>query len=43
MLAEELRCFCRVLQGKQAVPVGARYVDGLQVMRWMEVLARGWS
>jgi predicted dehydrogenase len=43
MLAEELRCFCRVLQGQQAVPEGARFVDGLQLMRWMELLASSWN
>lgn len=39
MLAEELRCFCRVVRKRQAVPAGATYADGMQVQRWMEQLA----
>jgi hypothetical protein len=39
MMAEELRCFCRVARGLQAVPVGATYADALQVQQWMETLA----
>ena len=39
MMAEELRCFCRVVRGLQPVPVGATYADGLQVQAWMEKLA----
>jgi predicted dehydrogenase len=35
MMAEELRCFCRVARGEQAVPVGATYHDALQVQSWM--------
>jgi predicted dehydrogenase len=35
MLAEELRCFCRVVRGLQSVPVGATYFDALQVQQWM--------
>jgi predicted dehydrogenase len=38
MLAEELRCFCRVVRGQQPVPVGATYSDALQVQNWMERL-----
>ncbi len=38
MLAEELRCFCRVVRGVQPVPPGATYTDALQVQRWMERL-----
>ncbi len=38
MLAEELRCFCRVVRGLQGVPVGATYSDALQVQRWMDRL-----
>ncbi|TXT36585.1 MAG: oxidoreductase [Planctomycetota bacterium] len=38
MMAEELRCFCRVVRGKQPVPVGATYFDALQVQRWMDRL-----
>ncbi|HEX7009572.1 MAG TPA: hypothetical protein VF184_06290, partial [Phycisphaeraceae bacterium] len=38
MLARELRCFCRVVRRRQAVPAGARYADALQVMRWLERL-----
>jgi len=35
MLAEELRCFCRVVRGTQPVPAGATYADALQLMRWL--------
>jgi predicted dehydrogenase len=38
MLAEELRAFCRVVRGERQVPLGARYADGLQVLRWLEML-----
>ena len=38
MMAEELRCFCRVVRGKQAVPTGATYGDALQVQEWMDKL-----
>jgi predicted dehydrogenase len=38
MMAEELRCFCRVAQGVGSVPVGATYTDALQVQRWMNKL-----
>ncbi len=38
MMAEELRCFCRVVRGLEAVPVGATYADALQVQRWMDRL-----
>ena len=38
MLAEELRCFCRVVRGHQATPTGATYRDALQVQQWMEQL-----
>lgn len=38
MLARELRCFCRVVRGMEAVPAGARYQDGVQVMRWLDRL-----
>lgn len=38
MMAEELRCFCRVVRGLQAVPAGATYADALQVQHWMEKL-----
>lgn len=40
MMAEELRCFCRVVRGLQAVPVGATFTDALQVQRWMDRLAQ---
>lgn len=39
MLAEELRCFTRVVRGNEAVPTGATYGDALQVQEWMERLA----
>ncbi len=38
MMAEELRCFCRVVRGVEPVPVGATYFDALQVQRWMDRL-----
>jgi predicted dehydrogenase len=38
MLAEELRCFCRVVRGLEPVPVGATYHDALQVQRWLDRL-----
>jgi predicted dehydrogenase len=43
-LAEELRCFCRVVRGQETVPFGARYADGLQIQGWLErlqTLAKG--
>ncbi|MFH1568243.1 MAG: gfo/Idh/MocA family oxidoreductase, partial [Gemmatimonadota bacterium] len=40
MLAEELRCFCRVVRGAGPVPLGATYEDGLQLARWLERLER---
>ncbi|MCH2213362.1 MAG: Gfo/Idh/MocA family oxidoreductase [Fuerstiella sp.] len=36
MMAEEQRCFCRVVRGLQSVPVGATYTDAMQVQHWME-------
>lgn len=38
MLAEELRCFCRVVRGVHPVPSGATYSDALQVLGWMDRL-----
>ncbi len=38
MMAEELRCFCRVVREVESVPVGATYADALQVQRWMDRL-----
>jgi predicted dehydrogenase len=38
MMAEELRCFCRVVRGEEPVPTGATYADALQVQNWMERL-----
>ncbi len=38
MLAEELRCFCRVVRGRQPVPPGARYADALQLLHWLDRL-----
>lgn len=38
MMAEELRCFCRVVRNMEAVPTGATYTDAMQVQRWMENL-----
>lgn len=39
MMAEEQRCFYRVVRGVQGVPVGATYNDALQVQEWMDRLA----
>lgn len=41
MMAEELRCFCRVVRGLQPVPIGATYADAIQVQTWMDKLAAG--
>ena len=38
MMAEELRCFLRVVRGQQPVPQGATFEDALQVQRWIEIL-----
>jgi len=38
MLAEELRCFCRVVRGLEPVPLGASYADAMQVQRWVDRL-----
>lgn len=38
MMAEELRCFCRVVRGLQQVPTGATYDDAMQIQRWMNTL-----
>lgn len=38
MMAEEIRCFCRVVRGLESVPVGATYADALQVQQWMDRL-----
>lgn len=38
MMAEEQRCFCRVVRGQQSVPIGATYVDALQAQRWLDRL-----
>ena len=40
MLAEELRCFCRVVRGVEPVPMGATYRDALQLTRWLGELER---
>jgi predicted dehydrogenase len=39
MMAEELRCFCRVVRGLEPPPVGTTYQDALQIQRWMDQLA----
>jgi predicted dehydrogenase len=38
MMAEEIRCFARIVRGQQTVPVGATYNDAMQVMRWLDEL-----
>lgn len=43
-LAEELRHFCRVVQGRAQVPLGCRYEDAITIQRWvdrLEAIARG--
>lgn len=40
MLAEQLRCFCRVVRREGNVPAGARYSDAVRVQRWLEILSR---
>ena len=39
MMAEELRCFCRVVRKQEPVPAGATYHEALQVQAWLERLA----
>jgi predicted dehydrogenase len=43
MMAAELRAFCRVVRGRQTVPLGATYADALQVQRWMDRLQACWD
>jgi predicted dehydrogenase len=38
MLAEELRCFCRVVRGLEPIPAGASYEDAMQIQRWLDRL-----
>ena len=38
MMAEEQRCFCRVVRGLENVPVGATYTDAIQVQHWLDRL-----
>ena len=38
MLAEQLRCFCRIVRGKQSVPIGATFYDALQIQGWLDRL-----
>ncbi|MGE3315301.1 MAG: Gfo/Idh/MocA family protein [Planctomycetaceae bacterium] len=38
MLADQLRCFCRVVRGIEPVPMGATYHDAVQLQRWIEQL-----
>lgn len=40
MLAEELRCYCRILRDEMNVPIGAAYSDALQIQRWLEALSK---
>lgn len=42
MMASELRAFCRVVRGQQAVPLGATYADAMQVQCWMDRLQACW-
>lgn len=37
-LAEQLRCFCRVVRRRASVPVGARYEDARAIQDWMDQL-----
>lgn len=43
MMAAELRCFCRVVRGREPVPIGATYQDALQVQRWMDRVEAAYS
>jgi hypothetical protein len=43
MMATELRSFCRVVRGRESVPLGATYADALQVQRWMDRLQTCWT
>lgn len=36
MLAEQTRCFCRVVMGREEIPLGARLEDGVRVMGWLD-------
>lgn len=38
MMAEEIRCFCRVVRGLEEIPIGATYTDAIQIQGWMEKL-----
>lgn len=38
MLAEELRCFCRVVRKLEQPPAGTSYNDAMQVQRWLDRL-----
>jgi predicted dehydrogenase len=38
MMAEEIRCFSRVVRGMESVPIGATYADAIQVQEWMNRL-----
>ena len=38
MLAEQMRCFCRVLRGQAEVPIGATYTDADQILGWLDKL-----
>ena len=38
MMAEEQRCFLRVVRGEESVPRGATFHDALQVQGWIETL-----
>ena len=40
MMAEEQRCFCRVVRGIEEVPLGATYQDAMQVQRWLDRLEK---
>lgn len=39
-LAEELRHFCRVVQGRAQVPMGCRYEDAITIQRWVDRLEK---
>lgn len=38
MMAEEIRCFCRVIRGVEPVPAGATFQDALRLQYWMQRL-----
>jgi predicted dehydrogenase len=42
-LAEELRCFCRIVRKQSPVPLGARFQDALAIQQWLRQLEQSTS